>query len=150
MTTTFDFGAGPVPAHKHKNGGGWVADSASVAESVYVGPQARISGTARMSGGVIYGGVIYGGVISGGVISGDAQISISADLLHGVAHGFQWTATRNANHVWTLRFGCERHALKAWAKLHVKLATEHNKPHMARVTRAICALVKAAMVKKGS
>jgi len=26
--TKFDFGAGPVPAHKHKNGGGWVADTA--------------------------------------------------------------------------------------------------------------------------
>jgi hypothetical protein len=29
MTTTFfNFGNGPVPAHQHPNGGGWVADSA--------------------------------------------------------------------------------------------------------------------------
>ena len=32
MTTTFDFkdGNGPVPAHEHPNGGGWVADTAKV------------------------------------------------------------------------------------------------------------------------
>lgn len=28
MTKTFDFGFGPVPAHWHPNGGGWVADTA--------------------------------------------------------------------------------------------------------------------------
>ena len=30
--TTFDFedGNGPVPAHRHSNGGGWVADTAQV------------------------------------------------------------------------------------------------------------------------
>ena len=27
---TYDFGNGPVAAHKHPNGGGWVADSAKV------------------------------------------------------------------------------------------------------------------------
>ena len=38
-----DFGNGiRVPAHKHKNGGGWVADSATVDESVYVGPNAQV------------------------------------------------------------------------------------------------------------
>jgi len=31
---TSDFGSGPVPAHQHKNGGGWVADTAFVAETV--------------------------------------------------------------------------------------------------------------------
>ena len=25
--TTFDFGTGPVPAHQHPNGGGWVAEA---------------------------------------------------------------------------------------------------------------------------
>lgn len=39
MTTTFDFedGNGPVPAHQHSNGGGWVADTATVADTAYVG-----------------------------------------------------------------------------------------------------------------
>ena len=37
----FDFGNGPVPAHKHSNGGGWVADTASVADTAYVGQIGR-------------------------------------------------------------------------------------------------------------
>lgn len=42
--TTFDFedGDGPVPAHKHPNGGGWVAESAHVDETAYVGSEASI------------------------------------------------------------------------------------------------------------
>ena len=48
----FDFGdgKGQVPAHKHTNGGGWVADTASVADSAYVGPDARVFGRARIRG----------------------------------------------------------------------------------------------------
>ena len=34
---SFDFGTGPVPAHKHPNGGGWVADTAFVGDKVFVG-----------------------------------------------------------------------------------------------------------------
>ena len=36
--TEFDFqdGNGPVPAHKHVKGGGWVADTATVADSARV------------------------------------------------------------------------------------------------------------------
>ena len=40
--TEFDFGNGPVEAHKHPNGGGWVADSATVDPTAYVGPGAEI------------------------------------------------------------------------------------------------------------
>ena len=40
MTVTmFDFGSGEVPAHKHVNGGGWVADTAYVEETAYVGSE---------------------------------------------------------------------------------------------------------------
>ena len=50
--TVFDFedGNGPVPAHQHKNGGGWVANTARVAETVFVGPEARVYGQARVYG----------------------------------------------------------------------------------------------------
>ena len=61
MSATNPIGA---PAHQHPNGGGWVADTAHVAESVYVGPAARIYG------GAIYGGTIRGGAIRGGTIEG--------------------------------------------------------------------------------
>ena len=55
--TVYDFGAGPVPAHQHPNGGGWVANTAHVAESVYVGPLAAVAG------GTIEGGTIEAGTI---------------------------------------------------------------------------------------
>ncbi|MBQ8960443.1 MAG: N-acetylglucosamine-1-phosphate uridyltransferase [Ruminococcus sp.] len=38
--------------HIHSNGGGWVADTASVADSVYVGPDAMVLGSAKLSGNV--------------------------------------------------------------------------------------------------
>jgi len=51
MTNTFDFkdGNGPVPAHHHPNGGGWVADTATVAATAYVGPDALVSNYAVVS-----------------------------------------------------------------------------------------------------
>ena len=38
--------------HVHSNGGGWVADTASVSDSVYVGPDAMVLGYAKLSGNV--------------------------------------------------------------------------------------------------
>mgnify|MGYP000291848002 CR=1 FL=1 len=48
--TTFDFGDGngPVPAHRHPNGGGWVADTATVDDTAYVGLDARVFGQAKV------------------------------------------------------------------------------------------------------
>ena len=46
--TTFDFGYGPVPAHQHSNGGGWVAATAKVADTAYVGPDALVYDNARV------------------------------------------------------------------------------------------------------
>ena len=54
MTDKFDFndGNGLVPAHKHANGGGWVADTAEVVDTVYVGSYALVYGNASVSGNV--------------------------------------------------------------------------------------------------
>ncbi len=38
--------------HAHSNGGGWVSDGATVADSVYVGPDAMVLGNANLSGNV--------------------------------------------------------------------------------------------------
>jgi len=46
MTFDFQDGNGPVSAHQHPNGGGWVADTATVVDTVYVGPNAKIYGNA--------------------------------------------------------------------------------------------------------
>lgn len=48
----FPFGAGSEPAHRHPNGGGWVADSASVAFTVYVAPYACVYENAIVEGSV--------------------------------------------------------------------------------------------------
>ena len=46
----FDDGNGPVPAHKHPNGGGWVADTATVDETAYVGAEAQVFCDAKVYG----------------------------------------------------------------------------------------------------
>ena len=48
LQSLHDFGEGPVPAHQHSNGGGWVADTADVADSVFVGPNARVFGHTQL------------------------------------------------------------------------------------------------------
>ena len=44
----FNDGNGPVPAHKHPNGGGWVANTALVDRSVFVSSSARVFGNAKV------------------------------------------------------------------------------------------------------
>ena len=72
MTNThFDFGDGngPVPAHRHPNGGGWVADTAKVYETSYVGPDAQVYGDAWVSGNArVYG---YAEVFGKARVNGD-------------------------------------------------------------------------------
>lgn len=53
--TDFDFkdGKGLVPAHRHSHGGGWVANTADVAASAYVGPDAQVYGSAEVLGNVL-------------------------------------------------------------------------------------------------
>ena len=75
VTTTFDFqdGNGPVPAHQHSNGGGWVADTARVAVTSFVGPDARVSGNAWVSDNAVVSdnARVYGNAR----VSGDAWVS---------------------------------------------------------------------------
>lgn len=48
--TTYDFGDGngSVPAHQHRNGGGWVANTAYVDDTAYIGINARVFGYASI------------------------------------------------------------------------------------------------------
>ena len=56
---TFDFGAGPVPAHRHRNPdgteGGWVANTATVPPTVRIGYYAQIGCNARIRNGARIG-----------------------------------------------------------------------------------------------
>ena len=80
MSDFFDFqdGNGPVPAHKHPKGGGWVADTASVSETAFVGPNAQVYGNAQVSGDAMVSGTaeVYGNA----QVSGDTTVSGSAGV----------------------------------------------------------------------
>ena len=62
-TLLYDFqnGCGEIPAHRHANGGGWVADTAHIDDTAYIGENARVFGHAKIK--------------DYAVISGDAEVS---------------------------------------------------------------------------
>jgi carbonic anhydrase/acetyltransferase-like protein (isoleucine patch superfamily) len=80
--------------HTHPNGGGWVANSATVASTAYVGPNAIVRGNANISGNVriegtawvenatVQNSVVIGGNANvwNGTYSGTASISENAIL----------------------------------------------------------------------
>ena len=47
-STTHNFGYGEIPAHKHPNGGGWVADTARVPDTLHVPETASIGDSASI------------------------------------------------------------------------------------------------------
>ena len=105
MTTMFDFGYGPVPAHQHKNGGGWVADTAMVAETAFVGPNARVYGNAWVYGNAqVYGNaLVYGNA----QVYGNAIVSKTTVVLTGFPH----TVTITDHHC---AVGCQMHPPSVW------------------------------------
>ncbi|NIJ82292.1 Svx/AvrXca family virulence/avirulence protein [Xanthomonas cannabis] len=82
----------PTPVgRRHANGGGWVANTANVASTAYVGPRARvlagsvlgnarIDGRATVMGGTVQGNAVLGGITvwhPGATIGGNAQANTS-------------------------------------------------------------------------
>jgi len=100
----YDFGDGPVPAHKHKNGGGWVADTASVDESVWVYGSAQVYGSAW--------------VRDNAQVSGDARV-------YGVGRsdGYTFCAVPDKDGVVRVIAGCRYYtfeeAREHWAKTRI-------------------------------
>ncbi len=84
--TKFDFGNGPVPAHRHKNPdgteGGWVADTALVCGNAQVYGDAQVSGNAQVYGNALVRGdaQVYGNALVCGdaLVCGNAQVSGNA------------------------------------------------------------------------
>ena len=70
--------------HQHKNGGGWVANTATVEDSVYIGPDAQVYGNAQVSGNA----QVYGNAqVSGNArVSGDAWVETPL-FIQGTRHG---------------------------------------------------------------
>ncbi len=92
----YDFGLGPVPAHPHPKGGGWVANTASVDETCFVGPYAQVYGKAQVKNNakidgyarifgeakVVEDARVYGAakVYQNALISGRARVSGDAKV----------------------------------------------------------------------
>lgn len=74
----FKDGCGRVPARRHVNGKGWVAKTAVVEDSVYIGPKCAVYNSAHVSGRVRLEG---NAKISGSaVVSGDVVIKQNAHV----------------------------------------------------------------------
>lgn len=111
--STFDFGAGPVPAHRHQNGGGWVADTAHVDPSAYVGRFAMVFGRAEVYGDAeIYGAAE---VYDEARISGDALVFGSAKVFGSARVSDNAMVYGDANISGDARiYGCARISGNAW------------------------------------
>ena len=95
MTDLYDFGdgAGPVLARRHPNGGGWVAKTARVTTTAYVGLNAKVYGNAHVQANArIYGHArVYGDalVLSGANVYEHARVFGSAWVHSGAkVHGY--------------------------------------------------------------
>lgn len=84
----FRDGKGPVPSHHHKNGGGIVANTATVSDDSIVDPQAEVGGNAMvMNGSKILNRVrVYGNAyISDGVtLEDDVEVYGKAEVRYGI------------------------------------------------------------------
>ena len=136
MSKMHDFGFGPVPAHRHPHGGGWVADSARVASTAYVGEGAQVRGGVIHGGVGIHGGVIHDGVIFRGVLRGGEIWS---------SHYHHLTVTRAGYYVvanwldgeWRISAGCRDRWTIGEARSHWGSPDYHTPSDGSR----ICALL---------
>jgi carbonic anhydrase/acetyltransferase-like protein (isoleucine patch superfamily) len=98
---TYDFGKGHEPAHQHANGGGWVADTAHVEPSVFVGPDAKVCDFAIVSGGVRLSGhtiVMDRAVVCDNVLLVDAVV-MDAATASGDSRATEGCVVKDAAHI---------------------------------------------------
>ena len=145
MITTFDFGDGngPVRAHRHANGGGWVADTAQVAESAYVGKLARVSGEAQVyDEAQVYGKArVFGEAqVSGkALVSGKARVFGEARVCDTplCLTGFEFIVTVCDN---TVQVGCKQLTRD---QLRADIFPEEQCPRLRQSAPGIIELVRA-------
>src|SRR5271165_5876312 len=121
--------------HQHKNGLGWVANTAKVEESVYIGPYAQVLGNAQVFGNARVSGnarvLDNARVLGDAWVSGDARVfghaQVSGDAwVFGNARvlGDAWEVSplyiQGSKHSMTLAsfteiaIGCHLHTIKFW------------------------------------
>jgi carbonic anhydrase/acetyltransferase-like protein (isoleucine patch superfamily) len=74
----FGEGNGPVLAHRHPNGGGWVAETATVDRTAFVGPGACVFQFGRVLDRAIIVGTAW--VLWNAEVSGNARVSDDAEV----------------------------------------------------------------------
>ena len=127
----------PEEQHQHKNGGGWVANTVTIDDSVYVAPTAQVSGNAQVFGNAwvsgnarVFGDAwVYGNaqvsddarVFGDARVYGDARVSGNARVygdawvetplfIQGTRHGIS-----NSKHGY-LSIGCVTLTFAEWKK----------------------------------
>ena len=111
VKTQFDFGNGAVPAHKHPNGGGWAAETATVDGSVFVGKLARVYGNAQVYGNARVCGDawVYGG-------------KWFSSPLHVVGSRHPATNCKPGY----IAIGCEIHTFAEWKEHYKEIGVANN------------------------
>ena len=121
----------PEEQHQHKNGLGWVANTATVEETAYIGPDALVYGNAGVYGDALVCG--NAGVYGNARIYGNAQVSGYAQvygdvLVYGDAwvYGGAWETSplyiQGTKHAITncafgkIAIGCEVHSFSKWKR----------------------------------
>jgi carbonic anhydrase/acetyltransferase-like protein (isoleucine patch superfamily) len=143
----FDFGdgGGPVPARKHPNGGGWVANTALADDSVYVGPGAMVYQNATLHDRVVVFGEsrVYGDatledsvtLYQGVRVFGNAELCGNVALYEGtevdrppviVTELFGWPALFISSPKQLVAVGCEVHSPAYWRAHARSIAHDHE------------------------
>ena len=118
----------PKEQHQHKYGGGWVANTATVEETVYIGADARVFGNARVFGDARVSGDAQ--VFGNARVSGDAQVFGNARVF-----GNAWEQSplyiQGSRHAVTmcsrteLQIGCQRHNFAWWKANAAQIGSEN-------------------------
>jgi hypothetical protein len=105
-----------IEGHLHRNGGGWVANTAHVDVSALVSGDAQVYGNARVSGNA----QVYGNAL----VYGDAQVSGNAQVTSHIGEKYPWngvtfaaasfTATVNDD---SIQIGCHMKLIRDWLKV---------------------------------
>ena len=157
---THDFGYGSVAAHRHANGGGWVANSAKVSDTAYISKTAIVYDRAQVFGdALVYGDALVcdrarvcgnAQVYGDALVSGDARVcgyalvSKPSDLIAISGMAFPVTVTpQNA------AIGCQIKSHEEWLKVTPTEACKLGLPKgawetFAPIVRGAIASVRAA------
>ena len=133
--------------HQHKNGGGWVANTATVEATAYIGPDARVYGEAWVSGEArVYGDAqVYGNALVSGDawVSGDALVFGNAKVYDNArvsgnakVYGNAWETSplyiQGSKHSVTncaygsIAIGCQVHTFAEWKRHYKAIGKAQN------------------------